>query len=237
MQIKNIIHQFVKQSIGNYTNIETLGGDASERKYYRIHTLYNSFILCEDPDFIDCGIPQNYPYFVVYNLFNKNDIPVPEVHHINCDNGLYLLQDMGKKLLDNEYNSLSIQEKKRIYSTLIEILVKIQIIEHNGNIPPFQLSFDTKKLMYEFDFFICHAMLKYFNSKITGNELKNLRNEFIKISNVLYKPELFVLNHRDFHSKNVLLHDNTPFNRFSGCKARTASIRSGITSQRFLYTN
>ena len=211
MKMKNSLHEFIKKSIGNYTQIVSLHGDASSRKYFRVFTEKRSFILCEDTNLKDNLLPNSYPYFIVYNLFNEENIPVPKVHHINNNNGLYLLQDLGDGLLEAVYNTLPDNEKKRIYSELIEIIVKIQKIKRETLVVPFQMSFNIEKLMYEFNFFIDHALIAYFNSKITPSVLNELKSEFMKVSTILYKPKYFVLNHRDFHSRNVLIHKGRPF--------------------------
>ena len=47
--------------------------------------------------------------------------------------------------------------------------------------------------------------------KIEPAEMDKLRSEFLKMSEILARPEHFVLNHRDYHSRNVLIVKSIPF--------------------------
>jgi aminoglycoside/choline kinase family phosphotransferase len=65
--------------------------------------------------------------------------------------------------------------------------------------------------MFEFNFFIEHTLLNYFRARMSPAEVRQLRFEFTKVAEMLCCPELFVLNHRDFHSRNVLIRPAGPF--------------------------
>lgn len=202
--------RFIRSNVGNYRNAYKLVGDASSREYYRITADNVSYILCEDSQFRNIPI-ESYAFYIVHNLFCKEGLPVPSVYAFDNKSGLLLIQDMGDRLLEEIYDDLKLQEKKQIYSDLIDILIKIQSIPKDGGIVPFLLSFDIPKLMYEFEFFIEHALKGYFQIGFTRIEIDELLSEFLKISKILYKPELFVLNHRDFHSRNIIYYANKPY--------------------------
>jgi aminoglycoside/choline kinase family phosphotransferase len=89
----------------------------------------------------------------------------------------------------------------------MDTMVCIQSISGTGKHPPFSMSFDTDKLMFEFDFFVGHALLDYFHAELTEADEKCLRQAFLDIAGILVRPERFVLNHRDFHSRNILMQD------------------------------
>jgi len=210
MQIEDYHHRFIKNSIGEYTCVKGLCNDASNRNYLRIFSESKTYILCEDPDLRDNN-PLQYPFFIIYNMLLKEKIPVPVVHYINNHDGLYILQDLGDDLIENIYSSLSLEKRRSLYYRLIESIVMIQKIKRDQKIFPFMFSFDIEKLMYEFNFFIDNALIIYFNSRISSTALAELRKEFLMISGLLYKPEYFVLNHRDYHSRNILIKNGEPY--------------------------
>lgn len=198
------INNFLKNSVRKSYEVLKLQGDASTREYYRIYSGGKSYILCIDNNLK--GIPlEEYAFCIVHNLFRNRRIPVPEIYSIDEKAGAILLQDLGDSLLELNYKSMSKSTASEFYSELIDTITEIQFIDGNAKTVPFSLSFDVPKLMYEFNFFIDNALIGYFKSDISSDLLEELRDEFNKISLILYKPELFVLNHRDFHSRNIMI--------------------------------
>ncbi|MFH0976106.1 MAG: phosphotransferase [Spirochaetota bacterium] len=204
------IHNFIKSSTGESYEVSKLKGDASAREYYRINSGNKSYMLCIDNNLK--GItPEQYAFCIVHNLLRKNGIPVPDIYSIDEKAGLLLIQDLGDSLIEQNFESMSKSERAGLYGDLIDTVAKIQFISGDEKTVPFSLSFDVPKLMYEFNFFIDNALIGYFKSGISGDLLEELRSEFNKISVILYKPELFVLNHRDLHSRNIMIRDSKPY--------------------------
>lgn len=204
------IHEFVRAAAGEPGEVTPLAGDASTRVYYRVAVGDKSFVACYDHTLLETP-PDRHPFCVVHGIYRKNRVPVPEIHAIDAGRGLMLLQDLGDVLLEEAVRAMSGDEIKRTYESLLSICVRIQSIDTTSPLPPFRLSFDVEKLMYEFDFFIRHALHGRFNSPLSGSEETELRSEFEKIAALLYRPGLFVLNHRDYHSRNVILQGGSPF--------------------------
>lgn len=204
------INKFLEEGLGKYNSISPLSGDASMRRYYRVVTDDNSYILCFDETLRSVS-PESYPYDIVYKLFRSQAIPVPDVYKTSGRDGLLLIQDLGDTLLESKCAFYSGAEKKKIYSGLLDILVNIQSIPKDENLIPFRLSFDVDKLMFEFNFFIENCILKYFNARVEPGLLDELREEFKNISGILFRPEYFVLNHRDYHSRNIMLCRGDPY--------------------------
>ena len=204
------MNTFIRSAIGEYDEIAKLEGDASVREYLRVYSADKSYILCIDDDLKQTP-PENYPFYIIYTLFKERGIPVPRIHSLDAERGLVLLQDVGDDLLAAIFQQLSDERIEEIYRELIEIMVSIQMIAGSRSSPPYNLGFDVEKLMYEFNFFIEHALLNYFKSKIPESGLEALRHEFRMIAEILYLPDYFVLNHRDYHSRNILIHHERPY--------------------------
>jgi aminoglycoside/choline kinase family phosphotransferase len=209
MILSESVNTFIRSAIGEYDEIAKLEGDASVREYLRVYSADKSYILCIDQD-LKQSPPEDYLFYIIYTIFRDKGIPVPRIYSLDSE-GLILLQDAGDDLLASIFQRLSGDRVKAIYRELIEIMVRIQMIEGSPTSPPYNLSFDIEKLMYEFNFFVEHALLNYFKAKIPESELEALRREFRMISEILYVPEYFVLNHRDFHSRNILIYNEQPY--------------------------
>lgn len=194
-------------------DIRSIKGDASTRRYFRVKSPRGSAIACIDPALLNTT-PESYPFLIVHDLFACHDIRVPEVYETSGDTGVLLLEDCGNLMLQDEIPQLDAGQLAERYRQVIDLLVRIQSIRPGEDAPdtaiPFSLSFDEEKLMFEFDFFIEHALNGYFKGRIDAGTQSRLRDEFLAITDLLVLPEHFVLNHRDFHSRNIMLFGDDP---------------------------
>ncbi len=195
-----------QQSSLTVTNIQ---GDASTRQYFRARTAEGAFVVCHDPAF-NSGCADSYPFLRVQRLLLRHGIAVPRVISVEPENGLLLLEDCGDQLLQNMFGSPLESSIPDRYREIIDLLVRLQSITGKNNEIPFSLSFDREKLMMEFDFFIEHALGSYFAGVLDSEKILSLRCEFEAVTEILVRPRHFVLNHRDFHSRNILIHRDRP---------------------------
>ncbi|RXK82277.1 aminoglycoside phosphotransferase [Chlorobaculum sp. 24CR] len=194
-------------------DLSTIKGDASNRQYFRVTGPGGASVVCADPAFRDAA-PENYPFLVVRDLFARHGIRVPELLGMAHERGLLLLEDCGDLMMQDEIPMLDRNRLAARYRQIIDLLVRIQSIRPDEKTPdtaiPFSLAFDEEKLMFEFDFFIEHALNGYFRGRLDGRAIAELRGEFLAIARLLVLPEHFVLNHRDFHSRNIMLFRDEP---------------------------
>ncbi len=200
---RDAIDAFMKSRVSGYRSIEELKGDASTRKYYRLYRDGSPLILCLD-DLLPRTPPGEYSFLIVQTLLKNNGVPVPGVLEIFPGEGILLLQDLGDLLLEDIIPRITPEERTASYERLLEIMVSLQRIPP-ADMPPFRLAFDEEKLLFEFDFFLQHALRIYFKIQEDNPALREIRNGFAAITGELVRPEHFVLNHRDFHSRNVMI--------------------------------
>jgi aminoglycoside/choline kinase family phosphotransferase len=208
IRIDEDISSFLEDNVGNYRAVELLDGDASTRIYWRVRAAGGTFVLCRDAGFIN-AVEAGYPFTVVHRIL-KDSVPVPEIIAMDSRRGLFLLQDLGDDLLEYIYPLLDSDRIARLYQTCVENIFSIQMIRGKGE-APFSLCFDPDKLMYEFEFFIEHALQGYFKADVPGDDMSLVKSEFLKISKILYRPDLFVLAHRDYHSRNLIVFNDIPY--------------------------
>lgn len=194
-------------------DIRTIKGDASNRQYFRVTRPRGASVVCADPAFRDAA-PENYPFLIVRDLLTRHGVRVPALLGVAREHGLLRLEDCGDLMLQDEIPMLDRDRLAARYRQIIDLLVRIQSIRPDEKTPdtaiPFSLAFDEEKLMFEFDFFIEHALRGYFAERLDGRAIAELRGEFLAIARLLVLPEHFVLNHRDFHSRNIMLFGDEP---------------------------
>lgn len=187
---------------------EPIAGDASSRKYFRVFSPDNTWVLCIDRDFTAYSTDQ-YPFLVIQHLFSACSVPVPAIIGSDKNHGAILMEDCGNTMLQDALSKAPANAAD-LYRKAIDIMVAIQSIKTKSRKLPFNRSFDETKLMFEFAFFLDHApryvSSNRFSEKITGT----LYEEFRAIAQLLLRPEHFVLNHRDYHSRNILIANGNP---------------------------
>ncbi len=201
-----IIEGFCRESLGGCEYFEMLAGDASSRQYYRVQHADRTYIICHDPAFAGSTV-DIYPFYQVHELFSRYGIPVPEVYCYNAAKGLILQEDGGDFLAGDFVADASEDGICALYEKLIGTIVSIQSIDNDGSIP-FSLFFDEEKLNFEFSFFLEHALEGLFGIQLSDILKKELHSLFCSVSHLLQRKDLFVLCHRDYHARNVLVTEN-----------------------------
>lgn len=189
--------------------ITTIKGDASNRQYFRVTGRSGTRIACIDPAFRGSN-PATYPFLVVGRLLDGSGIRVPQVFDMDASKGILILEDCGNLMLQDEIGTLDAHGLEKRYREIIDILVRLQAIRPDGSPVPFGLAFDHEKLMFEFDFFITHGINGLFRGILEEHAVAELRDAFDSIARLLVLPEHFVLNHRDFHCRNIMLFRDEP---------------------------
>ncbi len=183
-----------------------LAGDASQRKYFRIAKENRTWVLCWDEAMKGAHL-ESYPCHIVYTLLKEHGIPVPSITLFDSETGFLLEEDCGDVLLEEAATRMNPRALIRAARALLDTMVRIQGITGPSDRLPFSRSFHAAKLMQEFEFFILHGLLGHFHCR-QNRIIGRLREAFSSLSVFLDRPEWFVLNHRDFHSRNILVGTN-----------------------------
>jgi len=191
----------IEEKIGKDVVAHKLVGDASIRQYFRLisRSVQDSLVVCVDP------ANSVTSFLKIHRLFENNGIAVPAVFASDTEVGLILLEDLGDFNLEACVKNCLFGETSTVmerYKEVIELVLDIQNI--NGVL--LERSFDVQKLMSEFDFFIEHCLKGYF--KVSAPLLSDLKDRFENIARAMYDPKLFVITHRDCHSRNIMIKDN-----------------------------
>ena len=181
-----------------------LAGDASARRYYRVASDTEAWVLMVWEPFKDDG---NYPFLSVRDHFAKHGVAVPSVIAKSPDQGLVLLEDLGDLTLERQFwGNQSQQQSIPFYRQAIDELIKMHYPStfDRNNCTAFKMEFDVEKLSWEMNYGREHLLMKLCGIKLSDADKRELDRIFLKICTTLHEEPKFIA-HRDYHSRNVML--------------------------------
>ncbi|HEX6162809.1 MAG TPA: phosphotransferase [Vicinamibacterales bacterium] len=194
---------------GQTLKVVPLTGDASDRRYFRV--------LLKDARPIVLALhagPIDYasmPFVSIARLLSEVPLPVPKILHHSDPLGVLGLEDLGDVTLQAHLGAATSTEHAALYRQAVGFIVKMQQrgeALRSDAYPPYRIAFDVEKLTWELEFFVKHYLLAYKGAAITDDQRYALREEWLAIVDEL-AAEPRVLCHRDYHSRNLMLHDES----------------------------
>ena len=184
-----------------------LTGDASDRRYFRV--------LVPDSPSIVLSLyagPFAYgtlPFVNVARLLAQMPVPIPALLGHAEDLGVLAQEDLGDVTLQAHLGAATSAEHAALYRQAVALIATLQrrgAELASAEYLPYGVAFDDDKLTWELDFFIKHFIEAYRGVVIPPADREELRHEFSAIVRTL-AGEPRVLCHRDYHSRNLMLHD------------------------------
>jgi aminoglycoside/choline kinase family phosphotransferase len=191
--------------------VVALTADASDRRYFRIVPRgRESFVLALHTQPF---APGSLPFVNVAELFAAIPLPVPRVRGEAPDLGILVLDDLGDVTLQAHLGAAPAAEREAWYARAVE---HIAVLQGRGReladsrFLPFTLAFDVEKLTWEMDFFLRHFLEGYRRIEFSPSARAALRAELVQLAEEL-AAEPRVLCHRDYHSRNLMVHGGELF--------------------------
>jgi aminoglycoside/choline kinase family phosphotransferase len=193
-----------------------LTGDASDRRYFRVFTPASgeagpersrgTQVLAVHPGAVEF---ETLPFVNVAGLLAAMPVPVPGILGYSSELGIMALQDLGDVTLQAHLGVASPAEHAALYRQAVTLIATIQQrgaeLESTAFVP-YGIAFDGAKLMWELQFFAKHFLEAYRGAALSAAGREALTAEFSRIAEEL-AAEPRVLCHRDYHSRNLMLHD------------------------------
>ena len=200
------IDQFLTEHGLRGARVLPLTGDASDRRYFRVILEDDGTqVLAVHPGAIEFT---TMPFVRVAKLLSLLPVPVPAILSYSNPLGVIGLEDLGDVTLQAHLGTASPAEHKALYCEavgLIDALQRRGAALASPEYPPYAVAFDLDKLTWELDFFLKNFMEGYRGIVLPPSEREALRAEFASIVEEL-AAEPRVLCHRDYHSRNLMLH-------------------------------
>ncbi len=172
--------------------IKPASSDASYRRYFRVMSNHQSYILMDAPP-----EKENSKLFVdIANTLLNAGLNVPKVYEADLKAGFLLLSDLGNKTYLDELNH---QNASLLYKDAYLALIQIQ---KNADIQSLKL-YDDALLMQELRLFPDWYLKFHKSYEMNDLEKNALDSTFdLLIQNIKSHTQVFV--HRDFHSRNLM---------------------------------
>ncbi|MCV2504018.1 MAG: phosphotransferase, partial [Neisseriaceae bacterium] len=139
------------------------------------------------------------PYIYVQNLFQA--IQVPEIYHINQEDGFMALQDFGDDSFINlMLNNDSRELHRELLLKAVSELIKLQQISQENKLP----IYSKEKLNEEMDLFVTWCIPKYYHCELDKKQTDIWQQAKDKLlSEILNHANVYV--HRDYIIRNLML--------------------------------
>lgn len=187
--------------------VVTLAGDASTRRYFRVIDRGASlFVISLYPE------PFTYadlPFANVTALLERMPVPVPGILDEAGALGILALEDLGDVTLQAHLGTGSSAERAALYRQAVSYVETMQ--RRGGELAsprylPYGVAFDVEKLTWELEYFVRHFLVNYRGAAVADEARGALLDAWRPIVGELAaEPRVFC--HRDYHSRNLMLHD------------------------------
>jgi aminoglycoside/choline kinase family phosphotransferase len=192
-------------------DVVPLSGDASDRRYVRVKlSRGESLVLALYADAID---PATLPFARVAELLEQIPVPVPAILGYSNTGGVVALQDLGDTTLQAHLGRAGAAEQTARYREAVALIDRLQRRGEelaSDSYLPYRVVFDVEKLTWELGFFVRHFLEAYRGAALSQGERQALDAEWARIAEDL-ASEPRVLCHRDYHSRNLMVHDGKLF--------------------------
>lgn len=177
--------------------------EASARRYYRLSLDGGQTLVGVLEDASTAGTNMLLVQGIE-SFLRKGDVAVPEIVFADNAVGVMLQQDLGDMSLNQSLRE-NPEQVEALYQQAIAHMFRWQRLADDGACPAFRLSFDTEKLNWEFNFFIEHTLQGYYGAQLSEATLAEIREDFLRIAEMLAAPTNKVFTHRDYHSRNIMV--------------------------------
>jgi aminoglycoside/choline kinase family phosphotransferase len=197
------------KGLGNFCSLAWLPGDASNRFYGRIRLEQKTLMLMvmnapeafksEEVTGAEREAVTELPFVKMARELGMADVRVPQVFYVASNSEFLILEDLGDELL---YVRRQKEAAMDWYEKALDELLKIQLLTK----PVTSHRFTSELLKWETEHFVEYALLKR-DKKISTAQLAELRNFLDRLVGRMSSSP-YVLVHRDFHSKNLMVLDD-----------------------------
>jgi N-acetylmuramate 1-kinase len=208
-EVRDRIDRYLRDSRlgGRRARVVPLTGDASDRNYFRVIPSDGpSIVLALHAGPIEFA---TLPFANVADLLQRVPLPVPAVLDHDDALGIVALQDLGDVTLQAHVGAPSPTEHAALYRQAVAF---IELLQRRGSeltsdaYLPYRMAFDVEKLTWELEYFVRHFVGAYRGIALGAAQQTALAEEWAAIVGEL-ASEPRVLCHRDYHSRNLMLHD------------------------------
>ena len=175
--------------------LETVSGDASFRRYFRVYSHNLSWIAVDAPPEKE----DSHSFVDIARAWEPLEIHAPKVHLADLEQGFMLLSDLGDLLY---LDRLDANSADLLYGQALQTLTHIQQCRSvlGARLPSYDRALLQREMLLFSDWFLGQQLEMH----LTSYEQKLLESLFESlIVSALSQPQVCV--HRDYHSRNLMV--------------------------------
>lgn len=192
------LKDWIPRTLGtSHFDIRPASADASFRRYFRITTGQQTFIVMDAPP--DKGDMRSY--VAIARRLKTLGLHVPEVLEENHDQGFFLISDLGEQIYQRHLNAQTVE---RLYGDALGALVILQAGSFLPDADKFLPEYDEPLLQRELEIFREWYLGRHCGLTLTAGQQETLDETFaLLMRSALSQPRVWV--HRDYHSRNLMV--------------------------------
>ncbi len=206
--INNIVSQFLNEINvpSDGFSIYPLAGDGSKRSFFRmlVPESGQSFVIMENFPADPMLEKENIAYHMIGKHLFEKGFPLPEIYEYDSRNGIFIMQDMGNKNLQDYAETAA--NPVAIYQELIDLLLRLQIEGAIG----FNTDYCCQTRVYDSSvmrekeawYFRDSFLVNYLGLKDSVDHLEESFEHLIRSASI---AENIFFMHRDFQSRNIMV--------------------------------
>jgi aminoglycoside/choline kinase family phosphotransferase len=203
MQRQNQIAAWLRQCRPDHTyTLTPASADASFRRYFRATERNGQTLIVMDapPEHEDCR-----PWLNVQQLFTAAGVHVPHVLAQDLEHGFLLLSDLGSTTYLSALQAQPDPARARaLYEDATSALVQLQKASRPGVLPDYDRTLLLRELMLFPEWYVG----RHLGHRLDEAQQQIMMQAFERIlATNLAEPRVFV--HRDYHSRNLMLQENS----------------------------
>ncbi|MCH1929782.1 phosphotransferase [Shewanella sp. A25] len=181
-----------------------ISGDASFRRYFRVHVEGSHFIVADSPPQL---VPIS-PFIALADAYARAGLTVPEVIAFDTEQGFMLLSDLGDVQLLSVLNQQNVAD---YYRSALALLPQVATVVESVDPETKQVlplpTYDDAFVRRELHIFVEWLLGTHLKLTLTANDQALIDSSFnTLVANALEQPKVGM--HRDYHSRNLMLKED-----------------------------
>ncbi len=188
------LHQWLIVTLNVAFNLQPIKSGAGQRRYYRVTTNHNSFVVMDTPVDEKCTA-----FMQLAQVFKSLGVEVPVIHATDLQQGFLLLTDFGEHTYGE---SLTADNADSLYQPAFTALLRIQAYPRTASylLQEFDMVHYREKMGWFVEFYLRHTL----GFSLTRQQQASCERLFdLLIATALQQPKTCV--HYDYHCRNLMV--------------------------------
>lgn len=189
-----------------WDTLATLSGDGSDRPFFRLTQGENSYLAVFPSPTVARARDEAHATYLIGSHLRRSGVPVPAIYAYDQESGALLFEDLGNRLLYDEFQAGGEAATEELYRQAVVMLADLQLGARAGFNS--EWCWDTprydRQLMInrESNYFAAEFCAKFMGLAALP---AGLSDEFVRLADRISQCPADFLLHRDYQSRNLMV--------------------------------